>query len=229
MTLDEFLRQFGSGLDNGISLVGLGVTFLAGIVASAICPCTLPVGLGMASAAGASEAESRRSGLKIASAFFGGIVINLTLLGVLAGRLGALVTESFGRYWALGMAIISLVAAGFAFWGPRFKVSQLEGWRRPGLSGAFGYGFIFSLGTSVAPLLLLLTVSAAKGSPLEGLLLAFTFGLGRGLPFLLAGIIASAITGFTRLSAWRRTIQVVSGCALLLVSGYYVNTFVALL
>lgn len=229
MTLDEFLRQFGSGLDNGISLVGLGVTFLAGIVASAICPCTLPVGLGMASAAGASEAESRRSGLKIASAFFAGIVINLTLLGVLAGRLGALVTESFGRYWALGMAIISLVAAGFAFWGPRFKVSQLEGWRRPGLSGAFGYGFIFSLGTSVAPLLLLLTVSAAKGSPLEGLLLAFTFGLGRGLPFLLAGIIASAITGFTRLSAWRRTIQVVSGCALLLVSGYYVNTFVALL
>lgn len=229
MTLDEFLRQFGSGLDNGISLVGLGVTFLAGIVASAVCPCTLPVGLGMASAAGASEAESRRSGLKIASAFFAGIVINLTLLGVLAGRLGALATESFGRYWALGMAIISLVAAGFAFWGPRLKVSQLEGWRRPGLSGAFGYGFIFSLGTSVAPLLLLLTVSAAKGRPAQGLLLAFTFGLGRGLPFLLAGVVASAMTGFTRLSAWRRTIQVVSGCALLLVSGYYVNTFVALL
>ena len=49
------------------------------------------------------------------------------------------------------------------------------------------------------------------------------------LPFLLAGLIASAVTGFTRLSAWRRTIQVVSGCALLLVSGYYVNTFAALM
>lgn len=229
MTLDEFLRQFGAGLDQGFSLLGLGVTFLAGIVASSVCPCTLPVGLGMASAAGASEAEWRRSGWKVAAAFFAGIVINLTLLGVLAGRLGALATESFGRYWAMAMAILALVAAVCVFCGPRLKFSQLAGWRRPGLTGAFGYGFIFSLGTSVAPLLLLLTVSAAKGSPVQGLLLAFTFGLGRGFPFLLAGFIGSAITGFTRLGAWRRTIQVVSGCALLLVSGYYASTFVALL
>lgn len=229
MTLDAFLRQFGSGLDNGILLVGLGVVFLAGIVASAVCPCTLPVGLGMAGAAGASEVETRRSGLKIASAFFAGIVINLTLLGALAGRLGMLATERFGRFWALGMAILSLVAALFAFWGPSFKVSRLAGWRRPGLTGAFGYGFIFSLGTSVAPLLLLLTVSAAKGSPVQGLVLAFTFGLGRGLPFLLAGVVATAITGLTHVGAWRRTIQVVSGSALLLVSGYYANIFAALL
>lgn len=229
MTLDAFLREFGSGLSGGISLLGLGVVFVAGIVASAVCPCTLPVGLGMASAAGASEAEAKKSGLKIATAFFTGIVINLTLLGVLASRLGALATERFGRYWALGMAALALAAAVVAFWGPHFKVSKLAGWRRPGLTGAFGYGFIFSLGTSVAPLLLLLTVTAAKGNPLQGLLLAFTFGLGRGLPFLLAGVLASAITGFTRLGAWRRPIQVISGCALLLVSGYYANAFVALL
>jgi len=229
MTLDAFLREFGASLGSGISLFGLGVVFVAGIVASAVCPCTLPVGLGMASAAGASEVAVRRSGMKIATAFFTGIVINLTVLGALAGRLGALATEGFGRYWALGMAILSLVAAAVAFWGPRLPVSQLAGWRKPGLTGAFGYGFIFSLGTSVAPLLLLLTVSAAKGSPLEGLALAFTFGLGRGLPFLLAGVAASAITGLSRLGTWRRPIQIISGCALLLVSGYYANTFAALL
>jgi len=228
VTLDAFLRQFGSSLDGGISLVGLGIVFLAGIVASAVCPCTVPVGLGMASAAGASEAEMRRSGLKIATAFFAGIVINLTLLGALAGRLGALATEWFGRFWALGMAILSLVAAVVAFWGPRLKVSQLTGWRRPGLGGSFGYGFVFSLGTSVAPLLLLLTVSAASRSPVQGLVLAVIFGLGRGFPFLLAGVLASAITGFTRLGAWSRVVQVVSGVALLLVSGYYANTFAAL-
>lgn len=228
MTLDEFLRQFGSGLDQGFSLLGLGVVFLAGIVASGVCPCTLPVGLAMAGAAGASEAESRRSGWKVAAAFFTGIVINLTLLGVLAGRLGALATESFGRYWALAMAMLSLAGAVFVFWGARLKVSQLAAWRRPGLTGAFGYGFIFSLGTSVAPLLLLLTVSAAKGSPAQGLLLAFTFGVGRGFPFLLAGIIGSAITGLTRLGSWRRSIEVVSGCALFFVSIYYARVFVTL-
>lgn len=228
MTLDTFLREYGRDLGGDLSLLGLAIVFLGGLVASAVCPCTLPVGLGMASVAGASEIEAKRGGLKVAAAFFAGIVVNLTLLGALAGRLGALLTEGFGRYWTLGMAILSLVAAGFAFFGPRLKVSQLAGWRRPGLAGAFGYGFIFSLGTSVAPLLLLLTVAAAKGSSAHGLALAFTFGLGRGFPFLLAGTAATAIGRFTPLGGWQRTIQVASGWALLLVSGYYVSAFTAL-
>jgi len=226
MTLDEFLRQVGSG--HGL-FVGLGISFFAGIVAGAVCPCTLPVGLGMASVAGASEVHSRRQGLKIAAAFFAGIVINLTLLGTVAGRLGALATESFGRYWALAMALLSLLAAVVAFRGLRLTVDQLESFRRPGLAGAFGYGFVFSLGTSVAPLLLLLAVLAAQGRAAYGFLLAFTFGLGRGLPFLLAGLIASAVARFTQLARWRRAVELVSGCALLVVSAYYANTFAALL
>ena len=226
MTLEEFLRQIGSG--HGL-FVGLGVSFLAGIVAGAVCPCTLPVGLGMASVAGASEVQARRQGLKIAVAFFAGIVINLTLLGAISGRLGAFATESFGRYWALAMAVMALVAAIVAFAGVRLTIDRLESLRRPGVAGAFGYGFVFSLGTSVAPLLLLLTVSAAQGRPTYGLLLAFTFGLGRGLPFLLAGVVASTVTRFAQLSRWRRAVEVVSGLALLGVSAYYANTFVALL
>jgi cytochrome c-type biogenesis protein len=126
------------------------------------------------------------------------------------------------------MAVLSLVAAVFAFRGVRLTISQLEALRRPGLAGAFGYGFVFSLGTSVAPLLLLLTVSAANGQPGYGFLLAFTFGLGRGLPFLLAGVIASAVTRFAQLGRWRRAVEVVSGCALLVVSAYYARTFAAL-
>lgn len=226
MTLERFLEQAGSG--HG-ALVTLGVTFLAGIVASAVCPCTLPVGVGMAGAAGASEAQSRRTGLRIAAAFFVGIVLNLTILGVLAGRLGAFATESFGRSWTLGMAVLSLVAALLAFWGPRLSTKRLASWRRAGLLGAFGYGFVFSLGTSVAPLLLLLAVSAGSANPAHGLLLAFIFGLGRGLPFLLVGVLASWVMRLARVGAvWRRAIQVASGCALLFVSGYYANAFVAL-
>ncbi len=228
ITLDEFLRAFGSGLGHGL-FVALGVSFLAGILASAVCPCTLPVGLGMASVSGAREAEGRLQGLKVAGAFFAGIVLNLSLLGALTGRLGALATESFGRAWALLMAALSLLAAAAAFWAPRLKVRQLEALRRPGLAGAFGYGFVFSLGTSVAPLLLLLTVSAANGIAGYGFLLALAFGLGRGLPFLLAGLVASVITGFAGLARWRGPIQVLSGCVLLGISAYYAHTFVALL
>ncbi len=226
MTLDEFLRQVGAG--HGF-LVALGVSFLGGIVSSAVCPCTLPVGLGMASVAGASELQARRQGLRIAAAFFAGIVINLTLLGMVAGRLGGLTTETFGRYWALAMAVLALVAAVVAFRGLGLHLDRLEALRRPGLVGAFGYGFVFSLGTSVAPLVLLLTVSAASGKAESGFLLAFMFGLGRGLPFLLAGLIGGAAMRFTRLGRWGRAIQVVSGCTLLAVSLYYAHTFAALL
>ena len=225
ITLDEFLRHAGQG--NGL-LVTVGVSFLAGMVACAVCPCTLPVGIGVASVASASETAEQRGGIKIAAVFFAGIVTNLAILGTIAGRLGLLATESFGRNWALVMAAMSLLAAGVAFWGPRFKPSRLAALRRPGLMGAFGYGFIFSLGTSVAPLLLLLAFSAATARPEHGFILALAFGIGRGAPFLVLGLLAGVVVRFTRLTQWRRTLQVVSGCALLLLAGYYVQTFMAL-
>ncbi len=62
-----------------------------------------------------------------------------------------------------------------------------------------------------------------------GLALAFAFGLGRGLPFLLVGLFAGAVMQFVRVASWRRTVEVLSGCALLFVSIYYARVFVALL
>ena len=228
MTLERFLHDFGSNLPAG-SAWAMGIAAVAGVVASAVCPCTLPVGIGMAGVVGASESQSRRTGFLIAAAFFAGIVVNLTILGAVAGRLGAVLTESFGRYWALAMAVVSLVAALIAFLGPRLKAERLAALRRPGPAGAFGYGFIFSLGTSAAPLLLLLAVATAQAEPLYGMVLAFAFGLGRGLPFLVAGVFAGAVMRFAGMGTWRRTVQVLSGFSLLFVSFYYVRAFVALL
>ncbi|MBI4483422.1 MAG: thiol:disulfide interchange protein [Acidobacteria bacterium] len=129
----------------------------------------------------------------------------------------------------LAMALISLGAAVVAFWGPRLGVDRLAALRRPGLLGAFGYGFIFSLGTSAAPLLLLLTLAATQAKPGYGFILALAFGLGRGLPFLLVGLFTGAVMRLTRIVSWRRVIEVVSGCALLFVSIYYARAFAALL
>lgn len=227
MTLEQFLQPLASGGQG--SLTALGIACVAGIVASAVCPCTLPVGLGVAGIASASETRSRSAGLQVAGAFFAGMVLSLTIFGALAGRLGALATESFGRNWALTMAVLSLVAALLAFLWPRVKLDNLTAWRRPGVLGAFGYGLVFSVGTSIAPLLLLLTLAAAEGNPGQGVLLAFAFGLGRGLPFLAAGVAASTVTRLARLGLWSRAMQFASGVALLAVSGYYAEVYVALL
>lgn len=228
MTLEEFLRRFASVLGSH-PFWGLGIVLVAGIVASAVCPCTLPVGLGIAGMVGASESKSRRTGFMIAIAFFLGIVVNLVIVGALAGRLGALLTEAFGRYWSLAMALMSLGAAVVAFRGTRLKVDQLGALRRPGFAGAFLYGFVFSLGTSVAPLLVLLTFATAQRSPANGFALALAFGLGRGLPFLLVGLFAGAVMRLARVASWRRAIELVSGCALFFVSVYYARVFAALL
>lgn len=225
ITLDEFLRQVGSG--HGL-LLTVGVSFVAGIVASAVCPCTLPVGIGVATVASASETDKQRQGIKIAAAFSAGIAVNLAILGLIAGQLASFATEAFGRNWALAMAGVSLLAAGVAFWGPRLKPSRLAALRRPGAVGAFGYGFIFSLGTSVAPLLLLLAFVATAARAENGFLLALAFGVGRGIPFLVIGVLAGVVVRLTRLTQWRRTLQVVSGCALLVLAGYYTQTFIAL-
>jgi len=228
MTLDVFLERFASSLPHG-SVWAMFVAIAAGVVSSAVCPCTVPVGLGVAGVAGSSESKSRRAGFLIAVAFFLGIVTNLTILGGVAGRLGGILTESFGRYWALGMALVSFIAAVAAFWGPRLSTEKLASLRGPGVAGALLYGFIFSLGTSAAPLLLLLTVATAQGRPEYGFILALAFGVGRGLPFLLAGLFAGTLMRFARLSSWTGAVRVVSGCALIFVSLYYARAFVALL
>lgn len=228
MTLEEFLRMFAAGLPDG-SLWVFGIAFLAGIVSSAVCPCTVPVGIGIAGVAGAIESRRRRAGFRVAVSFFTGIVTNLTVLGVLAGGLGAFLTESFGRYWALTMALLALGAAVASFRWSGLNVDKLAALQKPGVLGAFGYGFIFSLGTSVAPLLLLLTVAAAQGRPGYGLLLSAAFGLGRGLPFLLAGVFAGVLMRLLRIRSWRRALQFASAGALLVVSVYYARVFAALL
>ena len=113
--------------------------------------------------------------------------------------------------------------------GPRLRTYKLERLRRPGVAGSFAYGFVFSLGTSAAPLLLVLTVAATEARPANGLLLALAFGVGRALPFLLAGVFAGAVMRFAALGSWRRTIEVASGAALLFVGIYYMRVFAALL
>lgn len=228
MTLDAFLERFASSLPHG-SVWAVFVAIVAGVVASGVCPCTAPVGLGVAGVVGSSASKSRRAGLLIAVAFFAGIATNLTILGTVAGRLGAILTESFGRYWALGMALVSLIAAIAAFKGLRLDTEKLASLRAPGMVGTFVYGFIFSLGTSAAPLLLLLTVAAAQARPEYGFILALAFGIGRGLPFLLAGIFAGLLMRFAHLSSWAGAIRIGSGCALLFVGLYYVRAFAALL
>jgi len=227
MSLEQFVQQFSEALSNG-SVISLLIATIAGIISTGICPCTLPVGLGIAGLVSSNTENKSNKGFMIALAFFSGIVACLALLGALAGKLGIFLTEEFGQYWALAMALISALAAVLAFYGPRMNVTKLASIRKPGVGGSFVYGLVFSLGTSAAPLLLLLSFAAAKANPLYGFMLALAFGIGRGLPFLIVSAFAGAVTKFAQLTWIRKSIQIVSGLALLFVCYYYVKVFIDL-
>ncbi|MFN2457652.1 MAG: cytochrome c biogenesis CcdA family protein [Chitinophagaceae bacterium] len=227
MSLEEFVKQFSQALANG-SAYSLLIAAGAGVITTGVCPCTLPVGLGIAGLVSSNTENKSNRGFMIALAFFLGIVVCLSVLGAIAGKLGVFLTETFGQYWALSMAVISAVAALFAFYGPRLTTTKLAALRKPGVGGSFVYGLIFSLGTSAAPLLLLLSVAAATANPFYGFLLAFVFAIGRGLPFLIVSAFASAVTKLAQLTWLRKSIQIVSGLALLYVCYYYVKVFIDL-
>ena len=228
MSFNEFLESSSGALTEG-SVLSLLIALIAGVISSGVCPCTLPVGLGIAGLVSSNTTGKNNNGMLIAIAFSLGILITLSVLGTVIGGIGILLTETFGKYWALTMAIISALAAIVAFYGPRLQISMLESLRKPGLGGSFLYGIIFSLGTSAAPLLLLLSVAVAKANLVYGLMLAFSFGLGRALPFLLIGLFASAITRLAKLSWLRISIQWISSAALAFVSFYYIRVYINLI
>lgn len=224
MNLEYFLNDFTGSFQEG-SLVSLGIAFVAGLISSGVCPCTLPVGIGFASYVGSSSVRESKTGFAITFSFFMGIVICLTVLGATASYLGVFLTEIFGQYWALAMGLLSLLAAGIAFYGPYMRVKQLESIRKPGISGSFIYGVIFSLGTSAAPVLVLLSFTAATASIVYGIILALFFGIGRGLPFLVVGLFSSSVSKFAKLSWLKKSVQVLSGVALLYLSYYFLRLY----
>jgi cytochrome c-type biogenesis protein len=227
MSLEHFIQQFSQALANG-SFYSLIIAAGAGIITTGICPCTLPVGLGIAGLVSSNTENKTNRGFMIALGFFCGIVVCLSVLGALAGKLGVFFTEAFGQYWALSMALISAIAAAIAFYGPRLSITKLAAIRRPGIGGSFVYGLVFSLGTSAAPLILLLSVAAATANPVYGFILALAFGIRRGLPFLIVSAFAGTVTKSAQLTWLRKSIQILSGLALLFVCYYYVKVFIDL-
>lgn len=161
-------------------------------------------------------------------AFFGGITLSLLALGIAASFAGRL----FARWnwiFAIVGAVFSLLAGLTAICGPalRRRIPDPDIRKRGGLAGAFVYGLLYSVATvttSAGPLLLLLTVAAAIGHPLYGAVLSLSYAIGRGLPFLLLGLFAGTVGAWlARIGPARRTAEILSGAALILVAIYFVR------
>jgi cytochrome c-type biogenesis protein len=74
---------------------------------------------------GSSYVRESKTDFAVTFSFFIGIVFYLTFLGAIAGYSDIFLTEAFEKYWALGMGVIVLMAAGVTFYGPYLRVTQL--------------------------------------------------------------------------------------------------------
>ena len=164
--------------------------------------------------------------MALSLAFVTGLVMTLAVLGTAAAALGRLLTR-WDAAFAVGAAMLTGAAGVATLAGPwlRRRVPDPEVRQRGGVAGALAYGIAYSVATittSAGPLVLLLTVAAAMGRPAYGVLLSLAYGVGRGLPFLVLGLLAGRVGGWlATLDRGRRVVEVMSGVALLGLAGYF--------
>jgi cytochrome c-type biogenesis protein len=233
-------------------LAALLVALVGGALSTSVCPCTLPTGVGIlgyvggnvggaaAAYAGAGMPNlplpSRRapagpSGAALSLAFFVGLVAALTSMGAAAAAAGSLLTRYDAAFSLVAAAVTGTVGVA-ALAGPwvRRRLPDPNIRQRGGVAGALVYGVAYSVATitsSAGPLVLVLTVATAMGRPGYGALLSLAFAVGRGLPFLALGIAAGhagrrLAPWLERLDRGRRTVEIVSGFALIGLAGYFV-------
>ena len=159
--------------------------------------------------------------------FVAGFVTVFVLMGATATTLGRLFSQHFrlqGQIagvvlMVLGLNFMGLLRIPFLDAEVRFHVKD----RPTGLAGAYLIGLTFAFGWTpcVGPVLAgILMVASASDSVLQGVSLLTAYGLGMGIPFLLAALAAKPFLRFmARMRKNMRMVKLVIGTMLVITGG----------
>lgn len=218
----QFLSHYRDLLVHGPGILVWGLAFLAGAVGCLVCPFTLPTALGLSGLTGVEATSNRSSSRKLIHAFVAGLVLAITILGGVAGYVTHDLIRHIRPAWSLLLVALALSAAFVLFRTLRSTASHQVFLTRYGFGAAFVAGMIYSVGTPLAGLLLVLVMATANHRPEYGMLLAFGFGLGRALPFWVTATFVGRLAHRScSTERWSRRLRLVGGILLLGVAGYY--------
>jgi cytochrome c-type biogenesis protein len=225
--MDSLMQSLQTALNNSSPLV-IPLVFLGG-AATGMNPCvypTIPVILGYISG---QKEQTRVRGLALALTFVLGLAATYVVLGVTASFVGSVLGLSrAGWTYAVaavcilvGVNMAGLLPLNFGTWAP----AQSKWARMSGFVGALLLGMLFGLVASpcAMPILtLILALVASKGQTAYGSLLMFTYALGHGLPLIIIGTVAGALTSLERFTKYSVICQRVGGWLLIGVGAYLI-------
>lgn len=226
--MTEFVTQTLPRIVGELSALAYLLVFLGGVLTS-IGPCNLsmvPVIIGYV---GGQRDLTRSKGFWLATFFTFGSSVTFMLLGIVAATIGGLFgTESKILHWfvalvcfAIGLSLLGALKVNFDFMA-RLQPKRVA---ITGLIGAFLLGLIVGLAGSqcATPVLVaILGLVMAKGKLAYGASLLFAYGLGRGLPIILAGTFTGFVKALPAMERWTRWMERAAGAVLVAIGLYFV-------
>jgi cytochrome c-type biogenesis protein len=225
----DIMQALQQALDNS-SLLVVPLVLLGG-AATGLNPCvypTIPVIIGYISG---QKEQPRWKGFTLALTFVLGLAITYVIIGATASFVGSVLGISKAGWMYIVAAVCILV--GLSMSGlitisfDTFMPAQSRWSRLSGYGGALVLGMLFGLVASpcAMPILtLILALIAQKGQVAYGSLLMFTYAIGHGLPLIIIGTVAGALTSLERFTKYSVIIQRVGGWLLILVGAYFIWT-----
>lgn len=196
------------------------IIFLEGII-SFISPCMLPM-LPIYISYFAGDADKKQKVLVRSLAFVLGFTVIFSLMGLLAGGAGSLLSR-YRVYLNIvcgliviffGLGYLDIIHLNF------FKgINNVK--RVSSVAGAFVFGMIYSVSLTPCVGAFLgsaLSMAGASGTALKGFFLLLTYSLGLGVPFVISAVLIEQLGGaFKFIKKNYRVINIICGVFLIVV------------
>ena len=228
----RIVRRLEQALGGGQIWFALVLCFLGGLALN-LTPCVYPMIGITVSYFGAQTRRGTRKAFGYAVAYFFGIVITYSVLGLVAASTGSLFGSLLQKPVVLiGIAVILVALAMSMFGAYEFQPPQFLMKRVSGLSVTTDYLGVFLLGTVVgiiaAPcigpiIVALLVFVGQRGDLWIGWWLFFALAVGLGLPYVILGTYSSLISKLPRSGSWMKWIKYFFGVVLIGLALYFVR------
>ncbi len=217
--IDYFFSEQLPGTLGQRSLLTLGLVFLGGLITS-ISPCILSMVPLLVSYIGGYGGGSRSKGLFLSLSFVAGLAITFAILGFIAAFFGR-VFGDIGEIWYYILAAVAILMGLQLLGVLSFNLPGLKKIpvKKIGPGGSLVMGMLFGLVASpcATPVLaVIITYAAVQAEPFYGSGLLFIYGMGHGVPLLVAGTFTGLARNLPSINKYTSYLSYFSGFVLVL-------------